>query len=161
MIVVSHNLQETYNIASIVAKSVHAGDTLCFQGNLGAGKTCFIAYMIKALYEEAGLPIPNITSPTFALIQEYQLPHLHIAHFDLYRLNSPQEIEQIGAEEFFDHSLCLIEWSQRAEDYLPKKYLNIFIKSSDENKRVLTFIPVGGYNLREKTIEDLTALSEK
>lgn len=161
LIVTSYSLQDTHALAQIIASTVRAGDTLCFHGNLGAGKTCFIAYLIKALYEEVGLPAPDVTSPTFALVQEYQLPHLHIAHFDLYRLNVPQEIEQIGAEEFFEESLCLIEWSGRAEEYLPEKYLNIFIESIDDTKRVLTFVPVGGYNLPKKTIENLTALSEK
>lgn len=90
---------------------------IAFRGPMGAGKTTFIAALCRAL----GVEEP-VSSPSFAIINEYRSDETAelIYHFDFYRLEKPQEAEDIGAPDYFDSgALCLIEWPERVEDLLP------------------------------------------
>ena len=108
------------NLAALPAAAAQVRDAIqgqssivCFEGEMGAGKTTFI----KALCERLGVPATDVSSPTFALVNEYRdARNQPIYHFDFYRLDSPDEAERIGALEYFDSGyLCLIEWPSRIE----------------------------------------------
>jgi tRNA threonylcarbamoyladenosine biosynthesis protein TsaE len=97
-------------------------------GDLGAGKTTFVKNYIKALGEDANL----VDSPTFSIVNEYKLQNSVIYHFDLYRLASVQEIEDIGFLEYMESgNLCFIEWPSKIAEFLPSgRILNIHINLS-------------------------------
>lgn len=108
---------------------------VCFEGEMGAGKTTFI----KTLCESMGVPGADVSSPTFALVNEYRdARNQPIYHFDFYRLDSPDEAERIGALEYFDSGyLCLIEWPSRIEPLLPSNRLLIRLTVTGDESREL------------------------
>lgn len=105
---------------------------VCFEGEMGAGKTTFI----KALCQQLGVE-DEVSSPTFSLVNEYRDAHNQpIYHFDFYRLDNPREAEGIGAVEYFDSGyLCLIEWPSRIEALLPKNRLLVTLSVTGPSSR--------------------------
>ncbi len=90
----------------------------------------------------------RVTSPSFVLVNEYtagkQRKALPIYHVDLYRIDTPSELATIGLEELWDETgVCLIEWAERAEGWIPQDHLAIYMQYLDETKRVLRFEPQG------------------
>ncbi|ROI10646.1 tRNA (adenosine(37)-N6)-threonylcarbamoyltransferase complex ATPase subunit type 1 TsaE [Chryseobacterium sp. H3056] len=87
---------------------------LLLKGNLGAGKTTFTQYLVKSLGSSA-----EVSSPTYAIVNEYDTPKGNIFHFDLYRLKNAREVDDIGIDEYLDNAfLCIIEWPEVYEDEL-------------------------------------------
>ncbi|WP_071837678.1 tRNA (adenosine(37)-N6)-threonylcarbamoyltransferase complex ATPase subunit type 1 TsaE [Hymenobacter norwichensis] len=131
------------NLAALPAVASRVRDVIegqsativCFEGEMGAGKTTFI----KALCETMGVLAADVSSPTFALVNEYRDVRNHpIYHFDFYRLDSPDEAERIGALEYFDSGyLCLIEWPSRIEPLLPSNRLLIRLTVTGDESREL------------------------
>ncbi len=124
-----------------LAKFLNCGDTVLLSGDLGAGKTAFVAGFLSFYNKEN-----EIASPTFTIINEHTLKdNLKLFHFDVYRFNNEDEFTAIGGEEFFDKGICIIEWGEKIKNLLPKNYLEIQIKKNDTsiNLRNLSFIPHG------------------
>jgi len=129
------------DLAALPAAAAQVRDTIqghsivCFEGEMGAGKTTFI----KALCETLGVPAADVSSPTFALVNEYRdACNQPIYHFDFYRLNNPGEAEDIGALEYFDSGyLCLIEWPSRIAPLLPSNRLLIRLTVTGDESREL------------------------
>ena len=115
-----------------------AGDirVVAFAGNMGAGKTTFIQALCRALGVKS-----EVTSPTFALVNEYFTPEGHsIFHFDLYRIEDPAELFDLGYEEYFySGEPCLIEWPEKAEHLIPEDALRVKIRVNDDGSRDLLF----------------------
>lgn len=107
-------LETTAAFASHLAPLLRAGDVLALQGGLGAGKTTFARALISALRGQA----TEVPSPTYTLVQTYDGPGYPIFHFDLYRLDTPDQIFELGWEDTQD-GLALIEWPDRAGAHLP------------------------------------------
>lgn len=139
-----------YRVTSLTAEQTQAwgkrlgshlqgGDVIALIGDLGAGKTAFAQGVGKAL----GVSGP-MTSPTFTLIHEYlgqiRETKVRLIHMDLYRLQHPEETEVIGVEDAFaGDAVCLIEWPEIAEDYLPADRLEVEIVGSGEQSRQIIF----------------------
>lgn len=109
---------------------------IAFSGELGAGKTTFI----QALCRKLGIPV-EVNSPTFSLVNEYFTPEGDsIFHFDLYRIESPEELFDMGYEEYFySGSLCLIEWPEKAPGLIPENALRVQIEVGENEERFLKF----------------------
>ncbi len=114
------NLQATAALAQRLAPLLKAGDVLALKGGLGAGKTTFARYLISAI-RRAETEVP---SPTFTLVQTYDGPDYPIFHFDLYRIEDPQEVHELGWDET-QSGLALIEWPDHAGSLLPTWRLDI------------------------------------
>ena len=106
-----------------------------FYGKMGAGKTTFI----QAVCRELGTP-DNVTSPTFALINEYKTESGDsVFHFDFYRINDMEEAFDLGYEDYFySGDYCLIEWPEKIEPLLPQKYVEVHIEVLEDGARLIS-----------------------
>jgi len=146
--IITLSAQETFAVGMHLAELLRPGDILCLSGELGAGKTKFAQGIAAGL----GVSEPVI-SPTFVLIREYA-GRLPFYHMDAYRLSGPNDLVDLGYEEYFyGDGVTLLEWADRMKDILPGGRLDIKIdkcfndneseKPADENRRVLIFEPHG------------------
>ena len=130
--------KKTKAIAKIFAKSIKSGDVLFFKGELGVGKTTFIKYLINFLQEDKKYPITEIPSPTFNLVNEYQIDSLILKHYDLYRINNEKELNSIGIFEDNFEQITLIEWPDIIKQNKIKNIINLhFEYDKDYNNRFL------------------------
>jgi hypothetical protein len=107
----------TEKLAKKIAKYIVAGDVIRLKGDLGVGKSVFARSIIRELGHEG----KHIPSPTFTLIQTYDDTRLPLAHIDLYRMESADEVEALGAECWLDHGAVLVEWPEKAENWFPEQ----------------------------------------
>ena len=115
----------------------HIGDrrVFAFYGKMGAGKTTFV----KAICEELGVE-DVITSPTFAIINEYTTSSNSIYHFDFYRIKKLEEVYDMGYEDYFySGALCFIEWPELIEEILPDDAVRVSIAEQEDGSRIVTF----------------------
>ena len=117
-------------LAQKLAPLLQGGDALLLRGDLGAGKTAFARALIQALGVKGEVP-----SPTFTLVQSYDLPSLRIYHFDLYRLKHPEEIEEIGFDEACADGAVLVEWPEKAASFMPRGALVLHFEMDEAKKR--------------------------
>lgn len=121
---ISNSRQETAEIAKSFAKTVKAGDIICLNGDLGAGKTAFTSGFAAGLGYKG-----YVSSPTFALINEYKAEDMMIYHFDVYRIGESDEMFDIGIDDYlFGDGVCIIEWAERIKELLPDNVINVNIK---------------------------------
>ncbi len=118
------SLADTENAARVLASVVAPGDVIALAGDLGAGKTAFARALINAL---PGAP-EEVPSPTFTLVQTYTRGDLDVWHFDLYRLEDPEETLELGIEDAFAEAVSLIEWPDRLGQYLPPRHLLVTLQ---------------------------------
>ena len=113
--VISNSAEETLALGRKIAPLLKKGDVLVMTGDLGAGKTLFTTGILE-FYEKKD----EVSSPTFTIVNEYDLKEdLKLFHFDVYRLESPEEFLAIGGDEFFEKGICLIEWDATFLRYAP------------------------------------------
>ncbi len=113
------------------APFIGAGQVVFLDGDLGAGKTTLAKGLLSG-WGYKGL----VTSPTFTLLESYNLSLADVHHFDLYRMESANELEMIGARELFNaSSICLIEWPDRADGYLPAPDIHFTIEHDTQGRR--------------------------
>ena len=122
----------TCALAEDVAAILAPGDIIALSGGLGAGKTAFARAVIRAVADDVGLEVP---SPTFTLVQTYAGGRLAIGHFDLYRLGSPEELDEIGLGDAVAEGAVLVEWPERGEGRLPADRLTIKLEIAGEGRR--------------------------
>ena len=125
---------KTEELAKILSKKLKPGNVVFFYGEMGVGKTTFIRYLINIIQKENKLEQTEVTSPTFNLLNEYQINKINIKHYDLYRLKSAQELKNL---ELFDNSkslITLIEWPQIIKEK-PKNLIELFFKYEDDYKK--------------------------
>ena len=137
--VITSSPEQTWRIGEILGAVLGAGDTVCLYGDLGSGKTN-LAYGIAR-----GLDVREqyITSPTFTFVNEYD-GRIPLYHIDLYRLNDPGELENIGFDEYIDSDgVTVIEWAEKAEEELPVECLSVYLSIIDEHSREIGFLAEG------------------
>ena len=136
---VSGSPEETKRIAAEIAKELEKGDVLCMYGDLGAGKTAFVQGLAKGLGIDG-----HITSPTFTIVNEYY-GKFPLYHFDVYRIADPDEMYEIGYDEYiYGNGICVIEWPQLIDEILPQKRYNITITKDYEKHENYRLIEVKG-----------------
>ena len=149
---ISHSEAQTQRLGMRLGELLCGGELILLNGQLGTGKTTFTQGLARGMGINA-----NINSPTFTLLKEYagqlaappgngRTPHRGPAlyHFDLYRLDDPAEIFDLGFEEYFStDGVCVVEWAEKADLYWPADHLDIRLKMLSDTKRGLFFAAVG------------------
>ena len=127
---VSKSVEDTYALAKQIADTLSGNEILLLDGDLGAGKTTFTKGLASSLGIEA-----TVTSPTFTLMKTYKDGRLCLYHFDLYRVKNPEELEELGFDDYFDcGGVCVIEWNKYPR--LSGKQIIIKISYVDDQQRL-------------------------
>ena len=136
--------KKTEELAEKISKKLKLGHVVFFVGEMGVGKTTFIRYLINNFQKQNGLKITEVTSPTFNLLNEYQIKQIKINHYDLFRINSLDEIHNLGLFDDITNAITLIEWPQKIKPK-PKNLIELnFEYENDYKKRILK---IKGLNL--------------
>lgn len=140
MIYESLSEKDTFDLGKKLGADAKPGQIVCIDGDLGVGKTVFTKGFAEGLGVKA-----DVVSPTFTIIQEYTDGNIPMYHFDVYRIGHPDEMYDIGYEEYFyGDGVCLIEWSSRIEELLPEESIHINIEKDLEK----------GFDYRKITVEE-------
>ena len=135
------SLAETEGLARCLAPHAAPGNVIGLCGALGSGKTAFARAFIRA---RLGRPAEEVPSPTFTLVQLYEHAAGAIWHFDLYRLDGPEDAYELGIEDAFSHAISLIEWPEKLGELLPGDRLEVWLApGEDEEARIVTITPHG------------------
>ena len=125
---------KTEELAKKLSKKLKPGNIVFFYGEMGVGKTTFIKYLINIIQKENKLEQTEVTSPTFNLLNEYQINKININHYDLYRLKSAQELKNLELFENSKSLITLIEWPQIIKEK-PENLIELFFKYEDDYKK--------------------------
>jgi len=130
---ISKNVEQTFELGKKLGARLKGGDIVCLNGDLGAGKTVFIKGVAKGLGVKE-----EITSPTFSIMNIYEAGDLRLCHYDVYRIESEDEGEHMGLDEYFgrEGNVCVIEWSDNIKRLLTNyKKIEVVINKIDEDTR--------------------------
>ncbi|HET7482337.1 MAG TPA: tRNA (adenosine(37)-N6)-threonylcarbamoyltransferase complex ATPase subunit type 1 TsaE [Actinomycetota bacterium] len=154
--VVTFSAEETRIVGACLAPTLVPGDVISLTGELGAGKTVFV----QGLATAAGVE-ERVTSPTFTLVHEYKARY-PLVHLDIYRLDSFQEVIDLGFEELLDpNSILLIEWGEAIGPLLPRRHLEVELRTIDPeepDQRKIVFRPRGPDWIRK--VQEMRATAE-
>ena len=135
---------KTEELANKILKKIKKGDIIFLYGEMGVGKTTFIKYLINGLQKANKIQLTEVTSPTFNLLNEYQINKLKINHYDLFRLKSTQEIKNLNLFGDKLNSITLIEWPQIIKEK-PKNLIELTFKYDDNHEK--RSVQIKGLNL--------------
>lgn len=137
--------QDTYDLGKQLGERAQPGQVYCLDGDLGVGKTVFAQGFAAGL----GITEP-VNSPTFTIVQQYGGGRLPLYHFDVYRIGSAEEMDEIGYEDcFYGDGVCLIEWSELIEEILPKQAVRVRMEKDLGQ----------GFDYRRITAEGITVMA--
>jgi tRNA threonylcarbamoyladenosine biosynthesis protein TsaE len=123
---------ETIALGAKIADVLQGSELIYLSGELGAGKTTFVRGLLNALGHSG-----NVKSPTYTLVEPYSIAGKDVYHFDLYRINDPEELEAMGIRDYCDgQSICLFEWPEQGEDVLPAADIILTLAHSDPGRQV-------------------------
>lgn len=127
------NEEDTRRFGNELARQATPGQTIGLIGDLGTGKTTITKYIAEGLGIKA-----TVSSPTFTIVREYDEGRLPLYHFDIYRIGDPEELFDIGAEEYFyGQGLCVVEWADLAPEAMPEDTLYVFLEYGEaEGERI-------------------------
>lgn len=132
--IIIHSLEDIKRAASEFVALIGNRRIFAFYGHMGAGKTTFI----KAICEELGVT-DAVSSPTFAIVNEYASTMGSIYHFDFYRIKRSSEVMDLGFEDYaYSGNLCLMEWPELIEEFLPEETVDVHIEEIEGGKRRVT-----------------------
>jgi len=129
---------KTSELAKKFSKTLNKGDVAYFHGEIGVGKTTFIRHLINNLQQLNKINLTEVTSPTFNLVNEYDVGNFIIQHYDLYRLTDYSEVKNIGLFENREEIVTLIEWPEKIKETIDNKIDLFFEYNDDLSKRCLT-----------------------
>jgi tRNA threonylcarbamoyladenosine biosynthesis protein TsaE len=133
--VVCNNIADLPAAAQALLGFVANNRVIAFYGNMGAGKTTFIKEICAAMGVQQ-----HVSSPTFALVNEYIAVSGPVYHFDFYRIKSETEAMDIGCEEYFySGCFCLVEWPEKVINLLPKETVSVFIEVGENEERIMNY----------------------
>ena len=133
--------KDTKLVAEKLCKLINVGDFILLTGNLGVGKTTFIKYIINSLQRINRQRISEVTSPTFNIINEYQIKKISIKHYDLYRIKNQKELNNLGIQENLKKQITLIEWPEIVKKLKIKNSISLIFKyNKSYTERYLTII---------------------
>lgn len=147
MVYESYTPKDTFRIAYEMGKQIKPGEVVCLNGDLGTGKTLFSQGFAKGLGIEE-----SVNSPTFTIVQQYDEGRMPLYHFDVYRIEDSEEMDEIGfADMIYGDGVCLIEWAERINDILPESYISVTIgkdlKKGFDYRRIVVE-PVGEMRIK-------------
>ncbi|MHB8256251.1 MAG: tRNA (adenosine(37)-N6)-threonylcarbamoyltransferase complex ATPase subunit type 1 TsaE [Acidiferrobacterales bacterium] len=120
------------SLGAAIAPRLRAGQAIFLHGELGAGKTTMVRGVLRAL-GYAG----SVKSPTYTLVEPYDFGHFRMYHFDLYRMEDPEELEFLGIRDYFQgEGVCIVEWPERGVGILPRPDVDVFIDRVDHARSV-------------------------
>ena len=126
------NTEETEQFGASLRDLIADKRVVFLRGDLGAGKTTLVRGYLRTVGYSG-----TVKSPTYTLVEDYNIAGKIIYHFDLYRLTDPEELECIGIQDYFDHdSVCFIEWPDKGEGFLPKPDMEIVLTVEGEGRLV-------------------------
>lgn len=141
--------EELDNLAEKLGKFVEKNSVIALVGDLGTGKTTFV----KKFAESLGVK-ENLKSPTFNYVLEYLSGRLPLYHFDVYRLGEPEEVYEVGYEDYLNNdAVVIIEWANIIKSELPKEYIEIKLEHFDESSRKLSLKYVGSKEKEEEMLK--------
>jgi len=135
------NEAETKEIGAKVASCLKGGEIIYLKGELGTGKTTLVRGALNG-FGHTG----NVKSPTFTIVEPYSIDDHVIYHFDLYRLDDPEELESLGIRDYCDgQSICFFEWPEKGGDFLPDADILISLSYQNEGRalEISTFSEIG------------------
>ncbi len=134
-----YNLSQIDSVSKKIISNLASTDFILLFGELGSGKTTFTRSLINQIQEKNKIEKTEVLSPTFNILYEYNIRSLKIMHYDLYRLNSPKEAEQLGIFENFKKTLTIIEWPEKIRNNFENRLEITFFQENEEEKRKLKF----------------------
>ena len=135
--------KKTEELASQLSKRLKPGNIVFLYGEMGVGKTTFVRYLINEFQNNDSLELTEVTSPTFNLLNEYQLNKIKINHYDLFRIKSNRDIKNLDLFENNNSSITLIEWPEIIENK-PKNLIELFFEY--ENDHLSRSVQIKGLN---------------
>ena len=131
---ITYKLTDINKVATLLIEKLKPYKIWAFNASMGTGKTT----LINEICQQFGV-VETSSSPTFSIINEYETLNKEIIyHYDFYRIETPEEVFDLGVEEqFYEGNLCLIEWPENIDEYLPQETIFIDIKINDDNTRTL------------------------
>ena len=136
--------KKTEELANKFIKKLSLGDLVFLYGEIGVGKTTFVRYLINGFQKENNLKLTEVTSPTFNLINEYEINQFKINHYDLFRLKSLDEIRNLDLFDDMLNSITLVEWPQIINKK-PKNLIELIFKYNDNHQE--RSVQIKGINL--------------
>ncbi len=138
MIIETNSREETFELGKSLGEQAKPGEIYCLSGDLGTGKTVFTQGFARGL----GIMEP-VNSPTFTIVSEYEEGRFPLYHFDVYRIEDIEEMEEIGYEDYFyGEGVCLVEWAELIKELLPDALTSITIEKN----------PAKGFDYRKITV---------
>ena len=125
---------KTQKFANKILKEIKVGDVIFLYGEMGVGKTTFVKYLINQLQKRNKLKLTEVTSPTFSLLNEYQINEIKVNHYDLFRLKSTDELKNLDLFADSSTTITVIEWPQIIKDK-PKKLIELTFKYANDYKK--------------------------
>jgi tRNA threonylcarbamoyl adenosine modification protein YjeE len=149
--------QATHRLAIDIANSLAPGDLVTLSGDLGAGKTTFARALIRYLAGDGTIEVP---SPTFTLMQTYDLPQFQLIHSDLFRLSGSAELAELGFDDLPEDAVVLVEWPDRAAGLLPVDRLDIALTLAPKLKLEFRHARVTGYGALGPSVDRMAAVRQ-
>ena len=123
---------ETTEVGARVASCLKGGEVIYLKGELGTGKTT----LVRGALNKLGF-VGNVKSPTYTIVEPYSIDNHVVYHFDLYRLNDPEELESLGIRDYCDgQSICFFEWPEKGENLTPNADINLLLSYTKEGRNV-------------------------